>query len=100
MTMSLHVLILTKREKCIKVAEEYLNDGQSVAIGTDGQIPHRYINDEDINCLLDNTNADIEVRSKWVALAAKHSVPIRCVWFTTASAVCEHNAVVRALNPL
>ena len=46
----------------------------------------------------DNTNADSEVRSKWVELAAKHSVPIRCVLFTASPELCEHNDVVRALN--
>jgi len=46
----------------------------------------------------DNTNADTEVRSKWIELAAKHSVPIRCVWFTAAAEICEHNDAVRALN--
>lgn len=48
--------------------------------------------------LLDNTNADRDVRSKWIALAAKHSVPIRCVHFLTNVQVCEHNDAVRALN--
>lgn len=48
--------------------------------------------------LLDNTNADPEVRSKWVQLAASHSVPIRCVLFTASPELCEHNDVVRALN--
>ena len=47
---------------------------------------------------LDNTNADPEVRSKWVQLAASHSVPIRCVLFTASPELCEHNDVVRALN--
>ena len=50
------------------------------------------------NCLSDNTNADIEVRKKWLELAAKRSVPIRCIHFTAAAEVCEHNDVVRALN--
>jgi predicted kinase len=50
------------------------------------------------NHLLDNTNADPEVRSKWVELAASHSVPIRCVLFTASPELCEHNDVVRALN--
>lgn len=31
-------------------------------------------------------------------LAAKHSVPIRCVLFTAPAEVCEHNDVVRSLN--
>lgn len=48
--------------------------------------------------MIDNTNTDIDVRSKWVELAAKHSVPIRCVHFTAPAELCEHNDVVRALN--
>lgn len=47
---------------------------------------------------LDNTNADAETRSRWIALATKHAVPIRCVLFTAPAEVCEHNDVVRALN--
>jgi bifunctional polynucleotide phosphatase/kinase len=47
---------------------------------------------------LDNTNADADTRGKWIALATKHAVPIRCVLFTAPAAVCEHNDVVRALN--
>jgi bifunctional polynucleotide phosphatase/kinase len=38
------------------------------------------------------------VRSKWIALARKHQVPIRCVIFLAEADLCEHNDVVRALN--
>ncbi|KAE8453109.1 hypothetical protein EG329_012296 [Mollisiaceae sp. DMI_Dod_QoI] len=72
--------ILKSREKCIRVADDYLKEGKSVVI--------------------DNTNADPEVRSKWVQLAAKHNVPIRCVLFTAGSEICEHNDAVRALNDI
>ncbi|KAG4437592.1 hypothetical protein IFR05_006931 [Cadophora sp. M221] len=70
--------ILKTREKCLKVAGEYLVDGKAVAI--------------------DNTNADPDVRKKWIDLAARHSVPIRCVLFTAGSQICEHNDALRALN--
>ncbi|KAH7356726.1 polynucleotide kinase 3 phosphatase [Rhexocercosporidium sp. MPI-PUGE-AT-0058] len=70
--------ILKTREKCLKVAGEYLTDGKAVAI--------------------DNTNADPDVRKKWIDLATRHSVPIRCVLFTAGSQICEHNDAVRALN--
>ncbi|KAM3069449.1 DNA kinase/phosphatase Pnk1, variant 2 [Clarireedia jacksonii] len=70
--------ILKTRDKCIKVAGELLGAGKSVVV--------------------DNTNADREVRSKWIALAAKHSVPIRCVHFLAGAQICEHNDAVRALN--
>ncbi|CZS90504.1 related to bifunctional polynucleotide phosphatase/kinase [Rhynchosporium agropyri] len=70
--------ILKTREKCLKVAGECLAEGKAVAI--------------------DNTNADSDIRKKWVELAARYSVPIRCVLFTAGSQICEHNDVVRALN--
>ena len=47
---------------------------------------------------LDNTNADPDTRAKWVDLAKKVNVPIRCVCFTAPAAVCKHNDTVRALN--
>ncbi|KAI9643401.1 DNA kinase/phosphatase Pnk1 [Ciborinia camelliae] len=72
--------ILKTRDKCFKVAGQYLDEGKSVVV--------------------DNTNADRDVRSKWIALAAKHSVPIRCVHFLTSVQVCEHNDAVRALNEI
>lgn len=49
--------------------------------------------------LVDNTNADPEVRRIWVELAAKMKVPIRCVRFRTPPEACKHNDYVRALNP-
>lgn len=48
--------------------------------------------------LVDNTNADKEVRSKWIELAAQHKIPIRCVLFLADPALCQHNNAVRALN--
>ncbi|TAQ85076.1 hypothetical protein B7494_g6595 [Chlorociboria aeruginascens] len=69
---------LKSRDKCLKVAGKLLEEGKSVAI--------------------DNTNADIETRSKWIALAKGHSTQIRCVLFTANAQICEHNDVVRALN--
>ncbi|KAH8821230.1 polynucleotide kinase 3 phosphatase [Xylogone sp. PMI_703] len=70
--------ILKTRDKCLKVTQEYLDEGKSVVV--------------------DNTNADLETRSKWIALAKKNSVPIRCILFTANMNVCEHNDAVRALN--
>ena len=46
----------------------------------------------------DNTNADTEVRARWIQLARAHDVPIRCFHFTAPSLLCQHNNVVRALN--
>ena len=47
---------------------------------------------------LDNTNADLDTRAVWVALANKIGVPIRCFLFTAPPKLCEHNDAVRALN--
>ncbi|KAI1506693.1 polynucleotide kinase 3 phosphatase [Biscogniauxia marginata] len=69
---------LKTRAKCFKAAAELLDEGNSIAI--------------------DNTNPDPDGRKEWIELARKHKVPIRCVWFKMAKALCEHNDVVRALN--
>ncbi|KAI9815120.1 MAG: hypothetical protein M1827_002963 [Pycnora praestabilis] len=70
--------ILKTRERCIKRATEYVSEGKSVAI--------------------DNTNADSDTRAVWVQLARKLAIPIRCIYFTAPSRLCEHNDTVRALN--
>ena len=69
--------LLKSREKCVKVATEHLKSGTSVAV--------------------DNTNADIATRKVWLDLGAKVGVPVRCVWFTAPSSLCQHNDTVRAL---
>jgi bifunctional polynucleotide phosphatase/kinase len=82
----------------MKFAIEYLKQGKSVAVGAENiQLLSRQglDNSDDFT---DNTNADIEVRSRWIELASKHGVPIRCIHFTTPAEACLHNDVVRALN--
>jgi len=69
---------MQKRDRCLKVAHEYLSEGKSVAI--------------------DNTNANRDTRAYWLNLASKHDVPIRCVYFTASEKLCRHNDAVRALN--
>ncbi|KAJ4987269.1 polynucleotide kinase 3 phosphatase [Stagonosporopsis vannaccii] len=69
---------LKQREKCVKAATALIDEGTSVVV--------------------DNTNADQDVRAVWVNLAKKHSIPIRCVLFTAPAKLCEHNDTVRALN--
>lgn len=69
---------LKSRDKCIKVAREHLDKGESVCI--------------------DNTNADAETRSHWIQLAEKYQVPVRCVWLKTQLSVAEHNNAVRSMN--
>ncbi|SZF03234.1 unnamed protein product [Blumeria hordei] len=66
-------------DRCIKIASQALSEGKSVAV--------------------DNTNASFEVRKRWVELARKNQVPIRCINFTTPTEICKHNDSMRALNP-
>ncbi|EEP77071.1 conserved hypothetical protein [Uncinocarpus reesii 1704] len=71
--------VLKTRSKCLKVADEYLKGGKSVAV--------------------DNTNADPETRAHWIELAKKYNVPIRCIRLSTPQSICKHNNAVRAANP-
>jgi bifunctional polynucleotide phosphatase/kinase len=71
--------ILKTRDKCLKVATEFIADDKKSVV-------------------VDNTNADMEVRSAWIRLAAKLNVPIRLVHFTSPAKLCEHNDTVRALS--
>jgi bifunctional polynucleotide phosphatase/kinase len=68
--------ILKTRDKCMKVATEFLEDKKSVVV--------------------DNTNADIETRAAWISLGKKLKVPTRLVHFTASTKLCEHNDAVRA----
>lgn len=70
--------ILKSRDKCLRVARNSLENGESVAV--------------------DNTNASVEARKYWVDLAREMKVPIRCVFFTTPARLAEHNDSVRAMN--
>ncbi|KAE8822277.1 hypothetical protein HRS9139_10298 [Pyrenophora teres f. teres] len=69
---------LKTREKCVKAATAFLQEGTSAVI--------------------DNTNADPDTRAVWITLAHKLNVPIRCVLFTAPPKLCEHNDAFRALN--
>ncbi|KAH1486678.1 hypothetical protein LV164_006543 [Aspergillus fumigatus] len=69
---------LKTRQKCIKVAKEFLAAGASVVV--------------------DNTNADPNTRAEWVRVAKEFNVPIRCVYFTSSPELCKHNNAVRAAN--
>lgn len=70
---------LKSKDKCLKVAESNLEEGNCIVI--------------------DNTNADPNTRSHWVALAKRYRVSIRCALFKTPIGICEHNDAVRAMNP-
>ncbi|KAF1991288.1 DNA kinase/phosphatase Pnk1 [Aulographum hederae CBS 113979] len=70
--------LLKTRDKCIKAATRFLEQGVPVVI--------------------DNTNAEPEIRAVWIQLARKFDIPIRCVHFTASAKLCEHNDAVRSLN--
>ncbi|RMZ84393.1 hypothetical protein DV738_g636, partial [Chaetothyriales sp. CBS 135597] len=64
--------ILKSRDRCLRVARDFLAAGESVAV---------------------------ETRKNWIKLAQEFGIPIRCIRFTTPARLCEHNDAVRALNP-
>lgn len=101
MRPSIHIMLcpLTcqQRDKCIKVAKQYLEDGASVVVGRwFGNKTYAHIKSAD--CLIDNTNRDREARAHWVKIAKEFKIPIRCVLFTASAKLCEHNDSVRAYS--
>jgi bifunctional polynucleotide phosphatase/kinase len=87
---------LKSKDNCFKAAIAFLKEGESIAIGMSP-----FFTSEDVGSQLisiDNTNPDPDIRARWIDLAKKHKVPIRCVWFKTPLQICEHNDVVRSLN--
>lgn len=94
--------LLKTKEKCLKAAGGWLEEGESVVVGN-------YVSTSFIvyaiwvpvfadHVFVDATNADPDTRKLWVELAWKHKVPIRCVWFKTPLELCMHNDAVRGLN--
>ncbi|KAH9857756.1 PNK3P-domain-containing protein [Lenzites betulinus] len=69
---------LKTRDKCVKATEQALAEGKSVVV--------------------DNTNRDQATRKHYVALAKKHKVPIRCVYFADPLELAWHNNLYRAFN--
>ncbi|KAI9829268.1 MAG: hypothetical protein M1826_005732 [Phylliscum demangeonii] len=70
--------ILKSLGNCLKTAAKHLEQGIPVAV--------------------DNTNAFPETRAKWIELAHRFAVPIRCMLFSAPLDLCRHNNVVRGLN--
>jgi len=70
--------ILGSRKACISATTTLLKAGCSVVI--------------------DNTDADKDIRGQWIALASTLGVPVRCVFFTAPARLCEHNNAVRAMG--
>lgn len=65
-------------QKCVSVCEEMLKKGSKVVI--------------------DNTNPDIESRHRYIGIANKLSIPVRCFNFTTSLEHCKHNNRFRELT--
>eukprot|EP00347_Sterkiella_histriomuscorum_P006646 403351974 len=64
--------------KCIKVAEQALNEKKSVVI--------------------DNTNSTLEQRNRYTAISKALNIPIRCFIFDVPKEVCMHNNNQRKIN--
>lgn len=64
--------------KCVKIANEYLNDQQ--------------------NIIIDATNSNIEIRKKWINIAQKHDYKIRVIKMMTSYELCKHNNGYRSRN--
>ena len=69
---------LKTKEKCYKVADEFLSQGKSV--------------------IIDNTNPTKEDRKYFIGLAKKHGCKVRCFFFKTSKDICFHNDYQRVAN--
>jgi len=67
---------LKSRDKCVKAVREALATGKK--------------------CVVDNTNRDASTRRYYIDAAAKHGVPVRCMWFTGSLELAWHNNLYRA----
>lgn len=65
-------------QKCVALCEQQLLRGRKVVV--------------------DNTNPDIESRSRYISSAKKYGVPVRCFQFTTTLAQAKHNNKFRELT--
>ena len=65
-------------QKCVSLCDEMLKRGSKVVI--------------------DNTNPDVESRYRYIELANKFSIPVRCFNFTTPLEHCKHNNRFRELT--
>ncbi|KZP29992.1 PNK3P-domain-containing protein [Athelia psychrophila] len=70
--------ILKRREKCIKIVEESLANGES--------------------CVVDNTNRDIATRQFYINVAKRLDIPVRCFKFDGSAELAWHNNLYRAYN--
>jgi bifunctional polynucleotide phosphatase/kinase len=69
---------LNSAQKCIAAAEATLEKKKS--------------------CVIDNTNPDVASRKRFIDVAKKHSVPIRCFLFNVTYDQAKHNNIFRELT--
>ena len=68
-------------DKCLKVASEHLDTNKNKGI------------------IVDNTNLDVNSREKWIKLAKKYSIPIRCICLKLPKEICIRLNKFRKVNP-
>ena len=69
---------LKNKQNCLKACNQYLATGLSVVV--------------------DNTNANKEVRQEYIQAAKTAGVPVRCFYMQTAKETCMHNNLQRKIN--
>ena len=65
-------------QKCVSECEKAMELGKSIVI--------------------DNTNPDVDSRKRYLTVAEKHKIPMRCFVFTATIAHCKHNNRFRELK--